>query len=852
MRTTNLLQSYIHNNTTTQQYNSDKVAKDFDVHRELSNRTFIKPLPSNGKLIKTTIMDYPSEVQKDVKYNIKALYHAVKGEANDHELGRINDMALKFGGLALATYLFTKKNTPKTKLFEFIGLGTFFAAMDVWPKLFIQLPAKLIHGVNVRQQYEDNYGRKKMFYQDHQFIPWDLYSDKEINKIGDRLHVPKDIPNRRNFIQEKMRKIALQNNTMWMLTAGFATPLLSALMCNALEKPVSRYTDKAVNDEAEKILTQFSDEVKKIDLSENKVALNSILTENKGKPVTPELINKILANLSDGLDHTVAVGIEKDLKNILPQKEFKLPEESVKEIQKVIKDTMKKSKVSEEILDRVVPTQDALVGRLSSKGLLNGEYKEFSEHSKVICDLIGENIRAVAPELDEKSVKSLNFNLDRLIHSKTGIQSKAPLFRTLGKETATVLNEENIKRLTELSDILNVHKPEEMLLNKAAYLKVGQDAETALANIWNDSDSGMFKALGFTADEIKKARLDNELSETVLRTKIENLVANKEAYAQFMTKMEQLLSSIHSKTSSLDLSKDEDTNTFKSLINTTYDRTTNALKNKGFMNTAEKIGGIIDWHGNIASSNTSAKQILLDAIDQRVMGVKSSFYRFLNCMDMYYRISNLKGDNPILNGRIPKEIKEEMVELAKQTMISGHTSDYAEKLWSRRNPEPDRIDYGQVDVTGGKVNNKFLGRAGENAIEYSNDRNFYESVMKFMFEENVHPDTYERIKNSGFLEEFMRYRKEVLDINGGYDNFAKPNFKVNGRTVKTPSIIQFTLNGCPPTEMVYKWFNNMYNSNKWFSVFGKLGAGLIGVTLISQFFIGKMKAPNVNNKGGQQ
>ena len=341
MRTTNLLQSYIHNKPTTQQYNSDKVAKDFDVHRELSNRTFIKPLPSNGKLIKTTIMDYPSEVQKDVKYNIKALYHAVKGEANDHELGRINDMALKFGGLALATYLFTKKNTPKTKLFEFIGLGTFFAAMDVWPKLFIQLPAKLIHGVNVRQQYEDNYGRKKMFYQDHQFIPWDLYSDKEINKIGDRLHVPKDIPNRRNFIQEKMRKIALQNNTMWMLTAGFATPLLSALMCNALEKPVSRYTDKAVNEEAEKILTQFSDEVKKIDLSENKAALNSILTENKGKPVTPELFNKILANLSDGLDHTVAVGIEKDLKNILPQKEFKLPEESVKEIQKVIRDTMK-------------------------------------------------------------------------------------------------------------------------------------------------------------------------------------------------------------------------------------------------------------------------------------------------------------------------------------------------------------------------------------------------------------------------------------------------------------------------------------------------------------------------------
>lgn len=128
---------------------------------------------------------------------------------------------MKVGGLAIASYLFTKKQTPMTKAFEFIGLASFFGAMNLWPKLFLQLPAYLIHGVNIRQKYEDNYGRKKMFYQDHQFIPWDLYSDKEINKIGDRLRVPKDIPNRREFIQEKMRKIALQNNTMWMLTSGF-------------------------------------------------------------------------------------------------------------------------------------------------------------------------------------------------------------------------------------------------------------------------------------------------------------------------------------------------------------------------------------------------------------------------------------------------------------------------------------------------------------------------------------------------------------------------------------------------------------------------------------------------------
>ena len=47
--------------------------------------------------------------------------------------------------------------------------------------------------------------------------------------------------------------------------------------------------------------------------------------------------------------------------------------------------------------------------------------------------------------------------------------------------------------------------------------------------------------------------------------------------------------------------------------------------------------------------------------------------------------------------------------------------------------------------------------------------------------------------------------------------------------------------GCSPDEMFNKLFNNTYNSKKWFSMVGKLGAGLIGVTLISQFFFGKTK-----------
>ncbi len=49
--------------------------------------------------------------------------------------------------------------------------------------------------------------------------------------------------------------------------------------------------------------------------------------------------------------------------------------------------------------------------------------------------------------------------------------------------------------------------------------------------------------------------------------------------------------------------------------------------------------------------------------------------------------------------------------------------------------------------------------------------------------------------------------------------------------------------GAAPDEMILKMANQKFNSGKWFSMFGKLGAALVGVTLISQLFFGRMKTP---------
>lgn len=163
---TNLIQNFIHTQNTPP---SKKEAPDFDIHHELANKTFIKPLKGQGRLIKSNILYAPVEIAKGFAYDVNALKGSIKGEANDHQLGKLNDLGMKIGGLGIAGFLFTKRQTPLTKTMEFVGLGSFFASMALWPKIAIQLPARLIHGFNVQQQYEDSFGRKNRFIKMHNF-----------------------------------------------------------------------------------------------------------------------------------------------------------------------------------------------------------------------------------------------------------------------------------------------------------------------------------------------------------------------------------------------------------------------------------------------------------------------------------------------------------------------------------------------------------------------------------------------------------------------------------------------------------------------------------------------------------
>lgn len=867
---TNLIQSYLQNNSqAVQQYHADSIKKNFDVNKELSNRTFIKPLPSNGHLVRNSLFDIPSEIFRDIKYNAKAFHHSVKGKATDNELGRLNDLGMKLGGLTIATYLFSRKFAPLSKVMEFVGFASFFAAMDILPKLALQLPAYLIHGFDVRQQYRDNYGTKKPVFQDHQFIPWDLYSDEEINKIGDRLRVPKDMKNRRDFIQEKMRKIALQNNTMWMLTAGFATPIMSALICEALKDPIHNYQDRKINKKANALLSNFNTEIAKYDFSAKNKELKTLIEKYKGKTITTEAFSEISANLGKGMDTITAKAVERDLKNILLQQSgYNISKGTFESISSSLKDVFKG--IPENELTQIIPSADEIISKLdeSKRGaLFAGEtltsQNEFSTYVKALEDAMDEKLSALEnAQPQSKTVQKARFKFDQMLDSMQN--GKSILDKYFKSVPSATLTEDAANDLKEINNTINTFHARQRVLNKYAYLKSAQAQETYLANTWNGIlDNEMLKTLGITDKDIAKTRMDSNLVGNLIRDKFEAIVSDDAKYNEVIDKIIEKLNFLEDRTKFAKYEKyaPNEQNSYRDYVDTTFNEASDKLKQRRMNYTAQRLTGYKVENGAIDTH--TLKDLQLSFIQDRVRGVKSSFYRLLNTLDFFKRVSDKQhldslyeynytdnAGNLIKHVDFPRVMKEEMIEMSKQLLIGGHSSDYAVKFFFLRDPDlnPDNLSdeqrkafFSDIKTEMGKVVNEFYGKkAVEQLADNPHDRIFYDSAMRLMYSDRLSPKTKEKIENSMFFKNFEQYRKELFSYLGGDEYFTKKNHKVVGGSDNSTAEFRFQLLGSSLDDMFTKLFNQKYNTKTWLKMFGGLGAGLLGLTVLSQFFMGKM------------
>ncbi|RAI12945.1 MAG: hypothetical protein DKM24_00655 [Candidatus Melainabacteria bacterium] len=776
----------------------------------IKTQQYIKPQGAKGKLVSSSI--FPNV--KDTKYNFNALKHGLTGKANDHELGKLNDVGMKVGALALAGYLATQKATPKTKLMEFVGLATFFGAMKLWPKLAIGAPAKAIHGFDPTQEYEDSFGRKKPFFQDAQYQPWDVYSNEQLQKIGDKMGVDKNAQDRNDLTKSNMTKIATKNNTLWMITAGIASAVFSALACNKAEKVIDPALDKVNNEKADKLLQNFDTEAQKRMTSASKDMqkdLDKIFEENKGKTVDNKLIEKISGRLAKGLDPVTEEGVKEDMQNILMNGKSLVNEGLAEKISNGSKKVLAQ-KFSEEQVAKIVPSKEEIVKHFNDNQMMG---KEVNEDEAM-------NVRSSVSQLFLAKAKEQGMSTEKLKTIKKGVALVAD--KALKSNSASVLDENAMKKVSEIGKAMSELQAKDSVLDDYAQAKVADKPETVIANYWNKTSTSIVKSLGIDFKEMEKVRNNRQLVQGLVRNKMEEVTSDDAKYQKAIGEMANNIAELDKKI------KPEDTRKYVDLVGKTYDDAAGNLYNQGMEATANKLTALS------VGGKGSLKRVKQVYFEERVAGVKNSFSRMINTMDVYRRIS--KGEVP--KDGSAREVKEAMLELVKQTTLQGHSSDHSIKFYFNRSQDNStNVDRSDVEIKDGKVVNKYF-KEGK-GVDVPEDYGFYQKAMNFMYNSPMDKDTVEAIKKAGIEKDVNKYNSEVYNKIGSADYFTKPNHKTTGDQGAS-SEYKFLLLGVAPDEMMTKTVQQSYNSQKWGKTFGTVGAVLTGLTIAAQFLFGKGKA----------
>lgn len=459
----NLIHNYLNNMNNTQPIPSAKsersyfgvptVTSTIEAFDQESDK-LIKPLDGKGHLVNGDLVHMPKEFVRDTVYTTKALADGVRGKANDHQLGKMNDLGLKLSGIAIAAYLMTKKSTPKTKAMEFVGFGAFLASMALWPKIALEIPARIVHGFNFRKQYIDEQGRKKYVSQDPNYIPFDLYKgDKKsenLDVIGDRLGIKKDIPNRHEAVKDQMRKISVQNNTMWMLTAGIATPLMTALACNQAEpfigKWAEKYSNKKVNAQIDKIddylngimdnqdKTNYETKVLNIKPEQGKAPqlseVEKLLNGMSGRVIKTEDIANLSDKLAAGHDAEMMDAARADIENLIGGNKYIANSKTADRLADSIHSAISAKDV--ELAGKITPDK---IREAASQGIVRGAVRDLLTSVGVdVIDPSGE-FKEVSTNFKCTDVKDLDFfkvteetknmsPVDRLTHNIKSIVMK--------------------------------------------------------------------------------------------------------------------------------------------------------------------------------------------------------------------------------------------------------------------------------------------------------------------------------------------------------------------------------------------------------------------------------------------
>ncbi len=794
--------------------------------RPISTQSLIRPTrPSKSHLAKDPFYMAPVNGVLDIRENAINIKKGLMGKGNDHDLGKINDFAMKAGALGLAAYLFTKARTPMSKTMEFVGFGSFFASMALWPKLFIETPLKAMYGINIHQKYVDNEGRKKMFFQDPQYVPWDLYTDKQLDKLGNRLGVPKNIHNRNEVIKDKAHKIALQGNTLWMLTAGFATPLMSALICNQAEKYIQPVLDKA----------RINNKIKQLDSVEH------IVTTKNAKYNAEPLIKALTFNASDTFSERRIQGIV----NMIAKDNTTMASETVeKQVWAFFKEIDSDEVFKKSLVDKFFKAFDELKKQPgNADATLYGLTKEKAldllknKPADDFMALVNSYLRANAPKINLNNsidythltkLSEVTEDLSQIVDNLLEEKSTPPKLYELVEGGV-----DNIKKLAKSFFGYVNHKE---VIKETENMLVADTAATLKANSWLDSSRIFCRNLNLSAKETETVKSGGEGAIEVIIKKLDGIALN---HSKYQKALKSLVDSVESYDKILLPAHDETGNVqgIQSALEKQYNKLFDKYA-KEFSATDKNgnhiFGEILEYLiGAPEEAQGSQRAFILKNLRTRIDSMRMNLYHMIHTMDVFKRLNS-------------KEFEAVFNEYCKNNGIRYSESEY--KKFAAF------VKKQIISTTAANHTVKFDLHNPEQPL--------YKRFMDFVYKEPLDEATEKVIKGRKFggasMDGYMsKYLHNAYWFLGDAEFPHEFHLKVEVdkamllQMKKTDPVYRSKLSGPRIDQMIKEVSSQVYNSSKWLKMFGGMSILLAGITLLAETNFGKVSTKEVRRKKGQ-
>lgn len=200
------------------------------------------PPPHEARLVRQGPSIFRVKAQPNETLPIPSTWEALNDPAvvaNSQHLGQVQGGFTWLAGATIGLLGFLATKNPYVGLGEVLGFGSFFGAMAATPRVIHAL-VKQRTGVELDRYYLSSQGDRRWFFQDTNYLPLQLLPDEDLEQAGRKLHIPKHLPNRREVIEDRIRQVAAQSQTFWMVLAGPLTPILASAAGHLLEGPLAR------------------------------------------------------------------------------------------------------------------------------------------------------------------------------------------------------------------------------------------------------------------------------------------------------------------------------------------------------------------------------------------------------------------------------------------------------------------------------------------------------------------------------------------------------------------------------------------------------------------------------------